>query len=87
MTTWIIRFTSNEGGLTVGEIAELEGLVTSMGYEATISTEYPCRHEHCEMLARVDESTVGATGTDLPLSWSPICRNCGADVPAQNEAA
>ena len=41
-----------------------------------------CGHKNYQILARVDDSSVGAVGTDLPLSWSPICRDCGADVPA-----
>jgi hypothetical protein len=41
----------------------------------------PTNHARVEILARVDESTVGAVGTDLPLMWSPICRDCGQDVP------
>lgn len=42
-----------------------------------------CKHERVEMLAHIDHETVGAVGTDFPLSWSPIWRNCGDDVPAQ----
>ena len=49
-----------------------------------------CRHpkERIEMLARVDTETVGITplGHALPLSWSPICRACGADVPAVGQS-
>ena len=47
--------------------------------------ECPTNHARVEILARVDESTVDAVGTDLPLSWSPICRDCGADVPMAAE--
>ena len=43
-----------------------------------------CKHERVEMLAHIDHETVGAVGTDLPISWSPICRNCGDDVPFQD---
>jgi len=49
-----------------------------------------CRHpkERVEMLARVDTETVRITplGHALPLSWSPICRACGADVPAAGQS-
>ena len=39
--------------------------------------EAPCKHEVWQMLAREDDSEVGGTG----VLWSPICRQCGADVP------
>lgn len=45
-----------------------------------------CRHpkERVEMLARVDTEIVRPPlGHAMPLTWSPICRACGADVPAQ----
>jgi hypothetical protein len=38
MTTWIIRFDDNGEGLSEADIAELEGLVTTLGFTATISS-------------------------------------------------
>ena len=37
-----------------------------------------CPHNRVEMLARLDDETVGNTSG---LLWSPICRDCGDDVP------
>ena len=39
MTTWIIRFDDNGEGLSTGALAELEGLATTLGFSATISSE------------------------------------------------
>src|ERR1035438_9758512 len=40
-----------------------------------------CPHNRVEMLAHEDDIP-----PDGPcLVWSPICRDCGADVPAANE--
>ena len=38
MTTWLIQFDDNGEGLSTGDIAELEGLVTTLGFTATISS-------------------------------------------------
>ena len=45
-----------------------------------------CRHpsDRVQMLARMDTETVRSDPTEPPLTWSPICRACGADVPMAN---
>jgi hypothetical protein len=53
-----------------------------LGAAETPSAPAPrCAHNRVEMLAHADDSVVGGSG----LLWSPICRDCGDDVPAAAE--
>ena len=65
-----------------GDIAYLLAEITRL--ESLISAPRECPHNRVEMLARRDDETVDSTSG---LLWSPICRDCGQDVPAVNDFA
>jgi hypothetical protein len=52
VTTWTIRFDDNGEGLSTGDIAELEGLVTTLGFSATISSAPPVLSRAAETLVK-----------------------------------